>query len=105
MKHKILTGVGVFLCVAIFASSFVGAAQMTYPAEVTEPVVPVVLTAKAETGIVPELTDSPIVNVVKPSLPPEPDAQEVELMACAIYQEAGGMPVATPAAIASVMSF
>ena len=90
MKHKILTGVGVFLCVAIFASSFVGAAQMTYPAEVTEPVVPVVLTAKAETGIVPELTDSPIVNVVKPSPPPEPDAQEVELMACASYQEAGG---------------
>lgn len=90
MKHKILTGVGVLLCVVIFASSFVGAAQMKYPVEVTESVTPVVLTVKTEAAIAPELTDRPLASTTEPSPPPEPDALEVELMACAIYQEAGG---------------
>lgn len=94
MKQRIWGVVGTLLCTTIFASSFVGATPVEHPPEVAATPAPAVLTIQAGELQEPKAEQAAgnayQTEAKAEQTTPEPSAGEVELLACAIYQEAGG---------------
>jgi hypothetical protein len=94
LKQKILGVMSALLCTTIFASSFFGATPVEYPPEVAAIPAPIVLTIQARELQKPKAEQTAgnayQMEPKTEQITPEPNAGEVELLACAIYQEAGG---------------